>query len=479
MLNSFWWGHSGNNGHGIHWFSWERLSVSKDHGGMGFKSLKAFNIAMLDITQVTFGGVFGAQNPSSKVAASGVLRPGDINKVKDIIMSNCKSWDIDKISSMFDSTTVRRIINTPLFASVRTDKLVWNLEHDGVYSVRSAYNYYVNNVGNQDNSGIAGNWHQIWRAKIPPKVKNLLWRIGRNVLPTRATLNSRSVQCLVHCAVCNDSAEDSIHILFLCPRSTECWQQAGLWNQIDAGLNTSNNIADILLFILQSLNKEQQEIFSVLLWSIWKRRNAKVWDNITESNTNVYERAQHLLTSWKQAQQTRSYANTPQPIQQRTNWEKPSQGRYKCNIDASFSSTHNKVGIGMCIRDDQGRYVAAKTEWLEPILDVEIGEAMGLFSAVKWVDELRLSDVDFEMDCKRVVDCLHSSRTYNSDLGDILRDCRVILATNLVNSHVKFIRRQANEVAHRLAREATCLASFHIFIDIPTCIYDIIMNEMR
>ncbi|GAU43413.1 hypothetical protein TSUD_398900, partial [Trifolium subterraneum] len=232
-------------------------------------------------------------------------------------------------------------------------------------------------------------------------------------------------------------------------------------------------------FILQSLNKEQQEIFSVLLWSIWKRRNAKVWDNITESNTNVYERAQHLLTSWKHAQQTRSYANTPQPVQQRTNWEKPSQGRCKCNIDASFSSTHNKVGIDTCIRDDQGRYMAAKIEWLEPILDVEIGEAMGLFSAVKWMDELWLSDVDFEMDCKRVVDCLHSSRTYNSDLGDILRDCRVILATNLVNSHVKFIRRQANEVAHRLAREATSLASFHIFIDIPTCIYDIIMNEMR
>ncbi|MCH95758.1 cytochrome P450, partial [Trifolium medium] len=120
----------------------------------------------------------------------------------------------------------------------------------------------------------------------------------------------------------------------------------------------------------------------------------------------------------------------------------------------------------MCIRDDQGRYVTAKTEWLEPILDVEIGEAMGLLSALKWVDELQLRDVDFEMDCKRVVDCLYSGRTYNSDFGDILRDCRNVLATNLVNSHVKFIRRQANEVAHRLAPEATFLASFLIFIDI-------------
>jgi hypothetical protein len=40
----------------------------------------------------------------------------------------------------------------------------------------------------------------------------------------------------------------------------------------------------------------------------------------------------------------------------------------------------------MCIWDDQGRFVKAITEWLEPILDVEIGEAMGLLSALKWID---------------------------------------------------------------------------------------------
>ncbi|MCI22711.1 pentatricopeptide repeat-containing protein, partial [Trifolium medium] len=93
---------------------------------------------------------------------------------------------------------------------------------------------------------------------------------------------------------------------------------------------------------------------------------------------------------------------------------------------------------------------------------------MGLLRALNWVNEMQITDMDFEMDCKRVVDSLYSSRTYNSDLGDILSDCRTILATSLVNSHVKFIRRQANDVAHKLARVATAQASFHNFIDIPT-----------
>jgi hypothetical protein len=47
MMNSFWWGCGGSRSRGIHWMSWEKLSVHKSHGGMGFKDLTAFNLAML------------------------------------------------------------------------------------------------------------------------------------------------------------------------------------------------------------------------------------------------------------------------------------------------------------------------------------------------------------------------------------------------------------------------------------------------
>jgi hypothetical protein len=57
----------------------------------------------------------------------------------------------------------------------------------------------------------------------------------------------------------------------------------------------------------------------------------------------------------------------------------------------------------MCIRDDQGIFVLAKTEWLSPITDVDIGEVLGLLSALNWVHDLRLENVDFELDSKNVV----------------------------------------------------------------------------
>lgn len=47
------------------------------------------------------------------------------------------------------------------------------------------------------------------------------------------------------------------------------------------------------------------------------------------------------------------------------------------------------------------------------------------------------------------------------------------------NSRVEFTKRQANIVAHKLAKVVTLYASPQIFFDIPACIVFQIMNEMQ
>ena len=42
----FWWGHVRNE-RKIHWLSWDKLTRPKSKGGMGFKDLRQFNLAML------------------------------------------------------------------------------------------------------------------------------------------------------------------------------------------------------------------------------------------------------------------------------------------------------------------------------------------------------------------------------------------------------------------------------------------------
>lgn len=47
IMNSFWWGPSNNSNKGIKWMRREKLTVSKDFGGMGFRHLYGFNIELL------------------------------------------------------------------------------------------------------------------------------------------------------------------------------------------------------------------------------------------------------------------------------------------------------------------------------------------------------------------------------------------------------------------------------------------------
>lgn len=47
MMNYFWWGKNNHGARGIHWLSWDKLLVSKEHRGMGFRNLQCFNLVML------------------------------------------------------------------------------------------------------------------------------------------------------------------------------------------------------------------------------------------------------------------------------------------------------------------------------------------------------------------------------------------------------------------------------------------------
>ena len=46
MYARFWWGRV-NNERKIYWKSWNVLSQSKKKGGMGFRDIRCFNLAML------------------------------------------------------------------------------------------------------------------------------------------------------------------------------------------------------------------------------------------------------------------------------------------------------------------------------------------------------------------------------------------------------------------------------------------------
>jgi len=95
-----------------------------------------------------------------------------------------------------------------------------------------------------------------------------------------------------------------------------------------------------------------------------------------------------FLNSWRNAQETRIRSSPVNLHYDISRWSKPSVGRFKCNVDASFSASLNKVGFRACIRDANENHVISRTECLTPLLDVEMGEVIGLLHAMRWVKDL-------------------------------------------------------------------------------------------
>lgn len=51
VVSNYWWG-SAADSRRIHWQKWDDLTISKTQGGMGFRDLKKFNLAMLGNTRM-------------------------------------------------------------------------------------------------------------------------------------------------------------------------------------------------------------------------------------------------------------------------------------------------------------------------------------------------------------------------------------------------------------------------------------------
>jgi len=91
---------------------------------------------------------------------------------------------------------------------------------------------------------------------------------------------------------------------------------------------------------------------------------------------------------------------------------------------------------------------------------------------------MKFDNVDFETDSKLTCDDFHANRDDTSEFGCIISSCQSLFSSFFTNSRVEFVMRQANEVAHVLAREVTLLASPNFYFHIPNCIEPLIINEM-
>lgn len=139
---------------------------------------------------------------------------------------------------------------------------------NGEYSVRSAYRMCMNELLYTSHFKVEGAWDLIWKLKVPPRIKSLLWRICRNCLPTRTRLRDKGVNCAAVSALCNVDEEDIVHLIFKCPGSRNIWSMWSPSYYVNHLFDQHQDVKDIIFRILHVLSNDDASMFGCIIWSI-------------------------------------------------------------------------------------------------------------------------------------------------------------------------------------------------------------------
>jgi len=182
-------------------------------------------------------------------------------------------------------------------------------------------------------------------------------------------LQDKGVLCPTNCESCGAAHEDLDHLLFEYPFAIQVWNSAGIWYDVQHAAMQSDSAVNTIFYLLQTLPMNIKQRVATIFWSLWNHRNLKIWDNVDENSAQVVDRAQNMIEDWHEAnlprigsaqqagaqlqqlatplQTHRQHHNRPAGTIQ-LSWTPPSNGRFKCNVDAAFPEQF-KGQVSACV----------------------------------------------------------------------------------------------------------------------------------
>lgn len=223
-------------------------------------------------------------------------------------------------------------------------------------------------------------------------------------------------------------------------------------------------------------NESNENIIKIatVLWGVWFARNKRVWDHKRLTPAITVELSKNQISEWQQAMQMKQVGESGSPttgVSSDTHWEAPNPGWCKPNVDASVFSGAESFSVGMVLRDEHGMFVTGKNMRVAGQIGVMEAEAVGVLEALSWIYEQGWQHVILESDSLQVVSALHHNIEYQLEVGNILDMCRAILRqmNSVIVCHVK---KQANRVAHLLARFPCLVDSSNCFMSPPSMLVE-------
>jgi len=353
------------------------------------------------------------------------------------LMSANGTWDVGVLNDLFIAADVDRILATLVSLAMR-DSWRWKGDLKGIYSVKHGYRILTQPSNAMHSATEFTAWDKIWKLPVPPKVRNLIWRCVRNILPVRENLKSKRIWIGGGCVFCDSSVETIEHLFCECIVACQVWSCSDVLQ--------GRGFAEFVETKLLSTDVQHGVRMAAIIWCLWQMRNDVVWRGGTWSVNGLHAQVETLCVLWQGSNRSK-ITGTPTVV--RTQWSPPPVGRLKCNVDAAVFGS--RAGFGAVVRNHDGAFVAAVGGQLECGPDPYLAEAMAVREALSWLKGLSLLNIDLESDCLNLCTAYNSLALDLSYVGLVVKQCQLI-ANDMGIVCVRHIGRSANQIAHALAR---------------------------
>ncbi|XP_040988990.1 uncharacterized protein LOC121236613 [Juglans microcarpa x Juglans regia] len=166
----------------------------------------------------------------------------------------------------------------------------------------------------------------------------------------------------------------------------------------------------------------------------------------------VMQQAKQLLTEYQEGQAS-NVVSRGASKSNHTSWEPPPLVIYKVNWDAAVKHEIGRVGIGIVIRDFEGRVVASRSMQRYIFTDSYTAKSQGALQAIIFARDIGLRRIILEGDALQVIHSikLNTSQFHLSRV--LLWDVKFVLS-HFDNWIVVHVRRNVNMAAQVLAKYA-------------------------
>ncbi|KAL2933269.1 hypothetical protein RDABS01_016388 [Bienertia sinuspersici] len=484
LLAKFWWG-NGDNERKLHWRAWDKLCIPKAMGGMGFRDLKTFNLALLakqvwrlmNGTDSLTGSILKARyfknddildarrghDPSftwrSLWGSKSLLQEGlawrigtgtcvnvwssnwllsedgpklpamqpcsDTSlRVCDLIDFTTGQWNEEIVAQVFNAEDKEMVLNIPLSSRWPRDELFWWPYSDGLYTVKSGYWLGRRGAVEEWLSHATDEAKQCWRLIWDMKIPPKLQHfLWRACNGFLSVMERLFSRYIVQSKSCQICGGDAETILH---SLFECEYARKIWNECPFGADVLNapceTFGELLVWAKKNLDHEKLVIFATLSWSAWSCRNKAIFDNITPNATVIAQGLINFALGWVECSWKCAV-----PIARRVNvvsvseWHKPHEGWLKVNVDVHISD-EGFVGAGAVVRDCDGVITLAAVRRRKSRWEPKLGELYAIRFGLQLAHRFNFSKIIVETDSLEVAQKIAVSSSGKSQFHLLLDD---------------------------------------------------------